>query len=434
MIKTIPMKKVFTTTLLLCSGFLLHAQDILIRDINVIPMTGNKVLKKQSVLIRDGKIRQIGKFAAIRDKQQVSIIDGNNKYLMPGLADMHVHIGDSLQTDTLMMLNIAAGITHIRITNSRMPQRRLREKLAGTSSVKPKIIYSYLIGKQKNYTGEQCDSLMAVLKNDDFHFIKLFSVSNETAFAPLLRAAQKNGIAVYGHYPKYYTADKGIALPMEEVLHSGFKSIEHLGGYDELEQEAALKKAIQLTKANKVYNCPTLDWDQMAFDQLYPETYKKRVTYNLLPERYIRRWEEEYAAGIEKAGGVEKVISERDNYRPTFDKKKKILKMLADADCSLLVGGDASGSFQVYGFNVYEEMINWSHAGLDNYTILKSATVTPAAFCNESDQWGTIEEGKDADLVILDKNPLEDISNITTIRSTLINGHLYHKKELMDGL
>ena len=430
----ITMRKVFTLTLLLCSGFLLHAQDILIRDINIIPMTGKKVLKKQSVLIRDGKILQIGKLSAIRDKQQASIIDGHNKYLMPGLADMHVHMSDSLQTDTLLMLNIAAGITHIRITNSRMPQQRLRQKLAGTPSVRPKVIYSYLIGKQKNDTEQQCDSLMTALKNDDIHFIKLFSVSDETSFAPLMRAAQKNGITVYGHYPKYYMPGKGIALPMEEVLNSGFKSIEHLGGYDELEQDAALKKAIQLTKANKVYNCPTLDWDQMAFDQLYPETYKKRMTYNLLPERYILRWEREYAAGIEKAGGVEKVMAERDKYRPTFDKKKKILKMLADADCYLLVGGDASGSFQAPGFNVYEEMMNWSNAGLDNYTILKSATVTPAAFCKESDQWGTIEEGKDADLVILDKNPLEDIRNITTIGATLVDGRVYYKKELMSGL
>lgn len=108
--------------------------------------------------------------------------------------------------------------------------------------------------------------------------------------------------------------------------------------------------------------------------------------------------------------------------------------MLADQDCPLLIGGDATGNFQLDGFNVYEEMYNWSQAGLDNYTILKSAIVSPAAFFNESDKWGTIETGKNADLVILDKNPLEDIRNITTIRSTLINGKLYHKKELMAGL
>jgi dihydroorotase-like cyclic amidohydrolase len=429
------MKKVITLMycLLVCSG--LRAQDILIRGISLIPMTGsNKVLKKQSVLIRGGKIREIGPFTTIKDKDSVTVIDGKGKYLMPGLADMHVHLPDAAKTDTLLMLNIAAGVTHIRVTNSRMPQQELQQKLAGKHSISPKIVYSHIIGKQTNYTDEQYDSLMQVIKNKDFRFIKLFSVSDVGAFEHLMRATQEKGVMVYGHYPQYKQGEKMVPVPMEKVLASGFRSIEHLGGYDEINDGAALQKAIRLTSINNVYNCPTLDWDQMAFDQLYPDAYKKRMTYNLLPEKYILNWEAEYAAAIEKGGGVSKLVADRDKYKPTFAKKKKILKMLADQNCPLLIGGDASGSFQVYGFNVYEEMINWSKAGLDNYTILKSATVTPAAFCKETEQWGTIETGKDADLVILDKNPLENIRNINTISSTIIDGRIYHKKEILGRL
>lgn len=427
------MKKVITLICCLLVHYNLKAQDILIRDINLLPMTSNKVLKKQSVLIRGGKIREIGPFAAIKDKDPVTIIDGKGKYLMPGLADMHVHLPDAAKTDTLLLLNIAAGVTHIRVTNSRMPQEELKQKLT-KESISPKIVYSHIIGKQTDYTNGQFDSLMQVVKNKDFRFIKLFSVSDVSAFEHLMRVAQENGITVYGHYPQYKQGENMIPVPMDKVLVSGFRSIEHLGGYDEISNEAELKKAIRLTQENGVYNCPTLDWDQMAFDQLYPDAYKQRITYNLLPEKYILNWEAEYAAAIEKGGGASKLVAGRDKYRPTFEKKKKILKMLADQDCPLLIGGDASGSFQVYGFNVYEEMINWSKAGLDNYTILKSATVTPAAFCKETEQWGTIETGKDADLVILDKNPLQDIRNINTISSTIIDGRIYHKKELMNQL
>ena len=429
------MKKVLTLSLGLFLGFCLHAQDILIRDINLIPMTGNTVVKKQNVLIRDGKIQQIGSFTVPKDKGKLTIIEGKGKYLMPGLADMHVHLPEASRTDTLLLLNIAAGVTHIRVTNSKVKPQEIMQRLEQTpSGIRPGIYYSKIVTAKTDYSLLQFDSVMQILKKDRIDFIKLFSVASTETFDHLMQAAQKNGIIVCGHFPMYLQADKLVALPMEKVLASGFKSIEHLGGYDEINEEAVLQRAIQLTKQYKVYNCPTLDWDQMAFDQLYPEAYQNRLSYPLLPDRYIRNWEAQYRADVQEAGGAEKVIAERDKYRPTFEKKKKILKMLADQDCPLLIGGDATGNFQLDGFNVYEEMYNWSQAGLDNYTILKSATVSPAAFFNESDQWGTIETGKNADLVILDKNPLEDIRNITTIRSTLIKGKLYHKKELMAGL
>lgn len=426
------MKKMLTLFFVF-AAFGLHAGDLLIRDINLIPMTGHKVIKKQCVLIRDGKIRQIGSFTAIKDKEGATVIDGKGKYLMPGLADMHVHLPEPAKTDTMLLMQVAAGVTHMRITNSRnLQQQELRKKLAADPElISPHLVYSHLIGKLPKATAAQLDSLMLALKQDDIRLIKVFSVSSEAAFDQLMLVARQYGITVYGHFPQYAEGEKMISLPLEKVLGSGFSSIEHLGGYEELEKEDALQQAVQQTKRHKVYNCPTLDWDLMAFDQLYPDAYKQRITYSLLPKKYIRNWEAKYAADVEKAGGRDKVMADRDRYRPTLQRKQKVLKLLADAGCPLLLGGDATGNFQAAGFNLYEEMHNWSRAGLDNYTILKSATVTPAAFFNESAQWGTIETGKAADLIILDKNPLEDIKNIATVRSTIINGHVYHKQELI---
>ena len=107
------------------------------------------------------------------------------------------------------------------------------------------------------------------------------------------------------------------------------------------------------------------------------------------------------------------------------------MKLLYDNNCLLLIGGDAGNSFQADGFNIYEEMINWSKIGIDNYTILKSATVTPSEFFNEADKWGTIELGKNAEVLILDKNPLDDIKNITTIQTTIVGGKIFKNKELI---
>jgi imidazolonepropionase-like amidohydrolase len=76
-------------------------------------------------------------------------------------------------------------------------------------------------------------------------------------------------------------------------------------------------------------------------------------------------------------------------------------------------------------------MYNWSQAGIDNFSILKAATITPARFFNEEKLWGTIEVGKTADAIILEKNPLDDIKNITTVEMTIINGKAYLKKNLV---
>src|SRR3989344_9392877 len=118
--------------------------------------------------------------------------------------------------------------------------------------------------------------------------------------------------------------------------------------------------------------------------------------------------------------GQEKILPTKEKYLPSFKNKENILKALYENNCLLIVGSDPGGVFQMEGFNMYEEMVNWSKAGIDNYTILKSATVNPALFFNEQDKWGTVETGKDADLILLIKNPLEDITNIRTVVTTIL--------------
>lgn len=419
-------------------GFILHSvafgQDIIIRDIGLIPMTSNTSIKKQSVLLRDGKIEQIGAFKNLPKNKKTQVINGQGKYLMPGLADMHVHLPEAERVDTVLLLNVAAGVTHIRVMNSRTSQPELQQRLASSPPLRTlKVHYSSIIHRDKSYTPQQLDSLVIAAKRERIDFIKLFSLSDEATFDHLMKAANTHQLTVCGHYPTYQQDGQNHMLDMEKVLTSNFKSIEHLAGYSWLADEDQLLAAIQLTKANKVYNCPTLDWDVMANHLQYPEAYKNRLTYALLPE-YTQNWERNYATTIEKAGGKEQVLLARDKSLPGFERKIKILKMLYENDCLLLIGGDAGSDFQADGFNVYEEMLHWQQAGIDNYTILKSATSTAAMFFNEQDKWGTIEKGKDADLIILRKNPLEDIQNISTVEATIVQGKVYQTADILKEL
>ena len=400
--------------------------ELIIKDINLLTMVNSKVINKKSVLIENGKILKIDDFKNLKKSKNTKIIEGKGKYLMPGLAEMHSHLPVETKVDTLLIENVAAGVTHLRIMNTKTPQLQLKKRIENSPNIiTPKLHYSHIIRRDIKYSEIQFDSLMIEIKNNKLSFIKLFSVANEEIFDNLMKSANRNSVTVCGHFPN------GIAI--EKVLNSGFKSIEHLAGYEQISDETLLLNAIKKTKEKGVFNCPTLDWDIMAKDLQYPTEYKNRLIYFNAPKSYLLKWEKEYNAAVEKEG-VEKVLLTKEKSLPNFAYKQKILKKLNENNCLLLLGSDAGNSFQMNGFNMYEEMLNWSKAGIDNFTILKSATITPAIFFNEDKIWGTIEVGKSADLIIIEKNPLEDITNIKTIEFTIIDGKVYSKKELLSKL
>jgi imidazolonepropionase-like amidohydrolase len=302
----------------------------------------------------------------------------------------------------------------------------LDKRKKGEYAHSPNLFLSKLVQRDEIYDDKQADSLLNEVSKSGLSFIKLFSLSNESTFYNLMASAKKYGVTVCGHYPA--------ALDMYKVLSLQFKSIEHLGGY--LNQPAErIDELIQLTKSNDIYNCPTLDWDIIAYNLLYPEAYKNRITYTLLPNRIIAKWEAEYKNVIDEAGGNERILERRDKYKEMFKKKTDLLLKLYKNDCLLILGSDAGNPLQADGFNVYEEMVNWSNIGIDNYTILKATTYNAAKFFNQENIWGSIREGNSADMIILDKNPLEDIKNITTVRYTILNGKaVLLNKDLFDRI
>jgi len=354
---------------------------------------------------------------------------------MPGLADMHVHLPEKNDVGRLLQMSVAAGITHVRIMDNKYSQIALKNDLKDRKQTAPHLHFSHLIKRSlKEATVAQMDDIINEAKEQDLDFIKLYSVASEKVYDNLMTSAKKNDMIVCGHYPRYIENKKWKFIGIEKVLKSGLRSIEHVGGYQSVQDEKQLLAAIKLTKQLEVYNCPTLDWAVMKYNILYPDAVNNRLTYRTLPKKITANWEQEYAAVIREAGGEEKVLATRLKRMPSFEKKKKILKLLYENDCLLLVGSDGDGPYQANGFNLWEEMKNWSDLGIDNYTILKSATINAAKFFKQEKKWGTIEEGKAADLIILDKNPLVNIENISSVLTTIIEGKVYSKLDILQKL
>lgn len=398
-------------------------------------MTSNTVTKNQNVFLKDGKIAAIGRLKDFPKSKQQTVIEGKGKYLMPGLADMHVHLPESEAVTTLLKMNVAAGVTHIRVMNSVSPQMEIKKKLESEpSAISPKIYFSHLIKRDIKYSEKQFDSLMISLKKENIDFIKVMNLFNEETYENLMRSAENHKMIVCGHYPTYLQFGNVVALKMEKVLKDNFKSIEHLGGFSTLANDEELKQTIALIKTQAIYNCPTMDWKVVASDLLFPNEFKNRLTYKILPKTIIEKWEAKYKNHIEKTGVAEKIMASKNENLLSYKKDQELLKMLYENDCLLLLGSDSGNTFQADGFNIYEEMINWSTIGIDNYTILKSATVNAASFFNQQSNWGTIEVGKIGDVILLDKNPLENIEDISTVTTTIVNGKIYQKAELLQQI
>ncbi len=423
------MTKTFLLVLFFFSTKTIFSQlipDIIIKDVNIIPLTKDTIILKKSVAIFNGKVLEINDFKKIKKNEQTKVVDGTNKYVMPGLTEMHIHLPNALKMDTFLSNLVAAGVTHVRAMYSDSPILEQR-KLIESKTIKPKVYYPYLLTKNTSVrTEKQIDSLFTIVKRDKLDFVKLYSIQhrtdfNDTIFDRIMASADKKGLIVCGHYPSKISLDK--------VLRSGFKSIEHLAGYVDL-PDNRVEKAMDLTKQYNVFNCPTLDWDVMAYDLPFPNDYHNRLIMANAPKHYIDSWDTSLASTI-KSIGTEKIEKDKAAYLPTFEKKKRLLKLLNKNNTLLILGGESENIYQLEGFNMYEEMAHWQSAGISNFEILKAATINPAKFFNEDKTRGTIEPGKDANLVLLSENPLSDIKNIKTIYTTIMNGKVYLKSELL---
>ena len=114
--------------------------------------------------------------------------------------------------------------------------------------------------------------------------------------------------------------------------------------------------------------------------------------------------------------------------------RKQLLKASDDAGVTILLGSDAPQVMNVPGFSLHHEMKDMADAGMSNYDILQSGTQAPAEFFNASDKYGTIEKGKSADFILLDENPLDNISNASKIAGVMYQGNWLSRKMIDERL
>jgi imidazolonepropionase-like amidohydrolase len=345
-------------------------------NVNVIPMDQERVLARHTVLVEGERITALGPSDKVKVPDGAVRIDGHGKYLIPGLADMHVDgMGDY---DSAQLLSLLAGGTTALRPNNPVSRDQLQKLRQGQTAVEHLAPYFYLAGELDEFVqpGLSQDSVIAAYKAAGYNFIAGGGAST------LLAAARRQGIALASHSHASHPGQL-------EALGKYNGSIDHLyallsyGFLDSLDQGKTTRSVAELqalaavTRRSGVWVTPTLDCMEYMSGRLSPQA----VTIH-----------------------------------------RQLIKALQDSGVGLLLGAE--------GAPAYRELTALVQAGLTPYQALRTATYNPAQFLGQLDARGTIAVGKRADLVLLSGNPLQDIGHTREPAGVMHAGRWFDRAEL----
>jgi imidazolonepropionase-like amidohydrolase len=415
-------------------------------------MDSERILWNQTVIASGGLITEIGATERVRVPKGAIKIDGRGQYLMPGLADMHVHL-EYFDRDAQLLLFLAGGVTTVRSMDGRPNILEWRNRVANGNLLGPTIYTAGAILEGKPpfrndnkvvETPEQAEAEVEAQKKAGYDFIKVYHTLDKETYAAILVSAKKHGLSVAGHVPR--------SVGLRGILSGGQKSVEHLEGYlDEIEaddspvrnQRSWLKRffAVRIddgkihniakaTRMAEVWNVPTLVERQLSAlsaDELQTRLARSEMKY--LPSA---------TAGIWKGSNARVTgrMSPEDFARLAEGEKvrNRLIKMLYDNGERLLVGTDTPNAFVLPGFSVMEELQNFVDAGLTPFQALKASTKDAAEFIGKSGEFGTVSVGSRANLLLVKGNPLDDILSLKRRTGVMARGCWVRVEDLQKQL
>ncbi|MBX2815668.1 MAG: amidohydrolase family protein [Saprospiraceae bacterium] len=407
-------------------------------DVNVVPMTGDIIKYRQQVTVSKGIITAIKPWNSNKPAVlDTTIIPATGKYLTPGWAEMHAHIPTPTEegnTDLVyetLFLYLSQGITTIRGMLGHPSHLDLREEVIEKNIESPRI-YTSSPSMNGNSIPDEATAEEKTIQYAaaGYDFLKVHPGIKRNVFDKMVQVAGEQNLPFAGHVP----LDVGI----EHALTSRYKSIDHLDGYIEGLAPFALRRMggffgvsladtldlsqidrlAEMTVSKKVAVVPTqtLFTRWLAPDQLETQMRDPEMIYISPATRFgWRQNKEQMQANLNLGSG---------RYDRFLAARKKLIRSLQEAGVLMLLGSDAPQVMNVPGFSIHREMEAMADAGLTPYQILKSGTVNVAQYFQNTDQLGTIEIGKNADLVVLEENPLEDIRNCKKIHAVIFRGQI----------
>ncbi len=409
--------------------------------VNVVPLDRRGVLKNRTVLVWGDRITKIGQTDATEVPEGSVVIDARGQYLMPGLADMHVHVwceGD-------LLLYVANGVTTIRNMSGAQVHLDWRKQIALGQLFGPTLFTTGPIinanappSRASVDTVEQARAVVAEQKRAGYDFVKVYGGLSLESYDALVAAAREHEIPVVGHVPH--------AVGLEHVLNAGQESIEHMDSYGlalesappddnanhfvrmvrawEHGQMSRIPRLAQQTREAGTWVCPTLSvFDGRLAPEDVAEAALRRPEIRFVYPVQLREWKD-------TRGHAPTYRS----FRASKGNRDRMTKALWDAGHRILLGTDTANPFLVPGFSIHEELRHLVEAGLTPYEALRTGTHNAAEFVGRLDEFGAVAEGLRADLILLEANPLEDVQHVASRVGVMVRGRWYAEAELQRRL
>lgn len=426
-----------------------------ITNVSVVPMTRDTVIADATVLVRDGRIAAVGPAARVRVPDGARRIDGRGKWLVPGLADMHSHLfsDDTVTHDSVapyeLGVMVANGVTTTRLMIGTPEQLTLRADVREGRVLGPQLWVA-----SPQFTGrpfenarvvttpEQARAAVREVKAAGYDFVKLTLFITPPVYEAVMDEAAKAGIRVVGHVEMAIGVERALALgqPIEHldsyfeavladsapsrasVTQYGVFRLDNWRSLDHID-DAKIARIAGLTARAPgwgKWTSPTLNVFNDAFAIGPTEAeIRARPEWAMLPPGFRATYTNARPRYWSAAAAEVRTEARRRRY---VEVRNALVKAIADSGGKVLAGSDTPEWFHLYGYGLHRELAALVTAGLTPYQALEAATRNPAEFLEASREWGTIEPGKRADLVLLTANPLADIRNTTRIEAVSMGG------------
>ena len=399
---------------------------VAIVNVNVLPMDVERVLERQTIVVANGRITSMGNARSVTVPPGAQTIDGSGKYLMPGLADVHVHFHGNPPAEypLLLELFVANGVTTVLGLRGAPQVLELREAVARGRVFGPRL---YTVGPYINEpfvtTPDEVERAVIEQKRAGYDFVKLHGDLSREAYSRLLAVARREGIRVVGHAPRNLGVEVMFAerpaqyalAHAEEYLYdrqnrSTDSSLPHV--------EARIPELARATAEARIWLMPNLTAYKMIARMVGDlDAVLARPEVRYLPRSSQAMW-----------GPATNPYTNRirpDRYEPMMRRYALLEQLVREFHARgvrMLIGTDAMNTGVVPGFSTHDEMADLARAGLSRYAVLRAATANAAEFLGVEGERGTVAVGQRADLVLLDANPLTDIANTRRIAGVMLRG------------
>jgi imidazolonepropionase-like amidohydrolase len=438
-----------------------------IENANIVDLKNDTILRNRLVFIAEGRITKVRPGPLVANRGGHRSIDGTGKYLIPALWDMHTHL-TGLSPQSAHAQFVVHGVMHVRDMRGAYTDRdrfattpgRIREwnrQVNALELLGPLVhgIPSFAVeGPSPMFDGapgyfncsdsEQAGKLVGHLKAQGVTMIKTYNNIPRRAFFTLVREAKLAGMEVAGHKPLRVSTIEAANAGMKSLEHARFLLWDSFAGGEALRNASnpgsrdntalrrqmldhhdpwLLAKNLAAMRKNNTYYCPThltRKADALAGDEQFRARYD-----SLNPVLRFLSFEDLDATLREDTTRLARKV-----YLDIYKRGLEISKTASESGVRIIAGSDQP---ELPGSSLLDELQELSTAGLSNYEVLRTASCYPAEYYHLGKEYGTVEEGKIADLILLNHNPIQDMANLRKGHSLLYRG-IYLNEEEVDRM